>query len=64
MRITIRLEGKDGTLHAEGRIDADSIYERHLVERNRHVYAYKHASRMGLTATFVECDPPIVITEF
>lgn len=64
MEIKLRLVGKDGQFHAEGKVDSDAVYERHLVERNKHVYAYQSASKIGLTAVFVECDPPYAITEF
>lgn len=74
MMIKVKLVGFDGKeLHGEGMIDSDIISERHLVERNKHVYAYdsfmsnnlrQAASIVSKFAVFRECTLPYVITEF
>lgn len=63
MQVKVRLLGEDGVLHGEGLVNTDKLANAHVLERNKHVYAFQKMEGSGL-AIFKECGPPVFIDEF
>lgn len=64
MQVTIALYGKDGvTPHGMGEVDIYKIADASLIIRNRHYYRFQGTVH-SQPYKFVECDQPVIITEF